>query len=210
LRRKGIKYNRDFRRNYFPREDAESLEFKKRWYNLRTKKTSERTTAKFYQYGWRKFWRHLAANLKFRHFGDLWFLQIIPQYFFTNDGTEPCDPDMVGPYTTRIKAEESNQNVLNHVLFWGKAITDLKGTYPKSSIWLDPRKPEGKPILVIDRIPTTGIMEFAIPYDLATFDEPEKPHVQTSLFALFDQFDDDDEPAGEDEYLSREDDEDQL
>ena len=104
LRRKGIKYNRDFRRNYFPREDEKSLVFKKAWYNLRTKTNAERTTAKYYEYGWRKFWRHIAANFKFRRIGDSWFLQVIPQYLFTYDGTAPCDPDMVGPYTTKIKA----------------------------------------------------------------------------------------------------------
>jgi hypothetical protein len=209
LRQNNIRYNRDLRRNYFPREDDESLEFKKEWYNIRTKRTSERTTAKYYEYGWRKFWRHLAANFKFRRIGDSWFLQIIPQYLFTYDGKEPCDTEIVGPYTTRIKADESNQNVLNHVLFWGKAITGLRGESKKSMIWLEhPEKSRGEPIMVIDRIPMTGVTEFAIPYDPATFDEPERPNIQTSLFAVFDQLDEDGERIEGGEGLSDESNED--
>lgn len=194
LWKQGIRYNRDFRRNFFPREDEESLEFKKEWYNLRTKMTAERTTTKYYEYGWRKFWRHLAANFKFRLIGDAWYLQITPQYLFTNDGKEPCNSDMVGPYTTRIKSDETNQNVLNHVLFWSKAISGLKNKDLISNIYFGDSK---RPIMIIDRIPTTGITEFAIPYDPATYDEPERLPVQTSLLSFFNQFADDDEVTEE-------------
>jgi len=65
-----------------------------------------------------------------------------------------------------------------------------------------------EPIMIIDRIPATGVTEFAIPYDPATLDEPERLYFQTSLFAFLDQFEEDREMIEEDEGLSEEEDED--
>lgn len=80
----------------------------------------------YYEYGALKFWRHLAAEFAFVAIGSKWFLQITPKYLFTDDGKKPWHPDLVGPYTTSLKAKEHNIQVLNHVLFWAHILSDSK------------------------------------------------------------------------------------
>jgi hypothetical protein len=172
----GIHYTKQHRRNYFPRQNDTDLEFKTDWISVRTgKKAPERTLAKYYEYGAFKFWRHLAANLSFVQLGDELYLQIIPKYFFTNDGEEPCDSDLVGPYTTRVKASERNNRVLNHVLFWSYSLSQGREAIKM--------RLHGKAIMIIDRVPLIGISPFAIPSDPATFEEDKSE--QTSLFDMF-------------------------
>lgn len=190
LKNQGISYNSEFRRNYFPREDDQSKEFKKAWYNVRTqRKVKPRVVCKYYEYGVDQFWRHLAASMKFQKFGNTWFLQIIPMYFFTQDGLIPYDSKSVGPYTTRKKAQETNYHVLNHVLFWANALAGLGKESSTIKIWLNSqRSSRTQPIMTLDAIPTFGIADFAIPYDPATYqEEEEQSAIQGSLFSFLNQ-----------------------
>ncbi len=172
--RLGLKYNRDFHRYYFPKQNETDLEFKQAWYNVRTNRWApERIVAKFYEYGGDKFWRHIASELSFKMIGSSWFLQVIPKYFFTFDGENPWNPEKVGPYTTRIKAVEKNPHVLNHVLFWSHVLSQGK---PEINIELD-----FKTVIIIEKLPLSGIADFAIPYDPAIYEEPE-PIDQLDLF----------------------------
>lgn len=207
LRRRGIHYNFDFKRNYFPKEDNVYKEFKKSWFNLRTqRKAPSRSVCKYYEYGADRFWRHLAANIRFQRMGNSWFLQIIPMYFFTEDGVLPFDSEKVGSFTTRKKAKETNQHVMNHVLFWANTLTGLESQASTIKIWLDTdRSSRTQPIMVIEAIPAFGIADFAIPFDPATYQEEELIE-QTSLFSFMNQqlvieddLDDDDEDLLEEE-----------
>jgi hypothetical protein len=201
LESQGLVYNRDFRRDYFPREDDESLEFTKQWFNVRTEKMSSRPrlVCKYYEYGKDKFWRHTAANFRFRRFSEFWYLQIVPRYFFTADGITPWESEMVGPYTTRKKARENNRHVLNDVLFWSNVIAGLGNASTKAELWLDKRRQgKSKPDVIIELLPTFGIADFAIPYDPAVYEEEEEA-VETSLFAFLNQQDSFEEERGEEE-----------
>jgi hypothetical protein len=183
----GIHYNKEQRRSYFPRQNDHDLEFKSNWFSIRTnRKAPERILAKRYTYGAFEFWRHLAANLTFVDIGNELFLQIIPKYFFTTDGKEPWDPELVGPYTTRQKANEHNIQVLNHVLFWSYTLSKRR-----ESISL---RLGDKDIMIIDRKPLIGIAPFAIPGDPATFEE-RTPTKQINMFGDLDE-----EEEGDDEY----------
>jgi len=188
LRRQGIKYNRRFRRNYFPREDGGSLEFKRDWYNVRTKRSAQRTVVKFYEYGYDRFWRHKAAELTFRMIGAAWFLQVDPKYYFTKDGHFPYDPSRVGALTTKIKARETNLHVLNDVLFWSSVLFGAQVTSADATrIKLDRRT-----VMIIDRLPASGIATFSIPFDPAVYEEPNS-NVQLSLLDLLEQKSEDDD-----------------
>lgn len=46
--------------------------------------------------------------------------------------------------------------------------------------------------MIVDKMPVSGIANFAIPYDPATYEEPEITD-QTSLLEFFDQFKDDED-----------------
>lgn len=163
LRRCGLVYNRDFRRNYFPRQNDTERVFREDWYNVRTGRSAPaRIVAKYYEYGLTRFWRHLAVNLSFRRMGNSWFLQIVPKYFFTEDGESPCPADLVGPYTTGIKAVERNPHVLNHVLFWTD-ILSLRQPVIKLTLYY-------KTIMEIQKEPSSGIAGFAIPNDPALYE----------------------------------------
>lgn len=166
LRRCGLSYNRDTRKNYFPRENDSSAVFKRDWYNVRTSKPAPaRIVVRHYTYGHDDFWRHLAISWRFRQLGASWYLQVIPKYFFSSDGVSPYDSDRVGPLTTKIKARERNMAVLNHVLFWADVLSQHK---PSIEVMLDNRK-----LLEIEKSPTSGVADFAIPGDPAIYDEDE-------------------------------------
>jgi hypothetical protein len=192
LRRSGIRYQKEFRRYYFvinPNEMKE--EYKKRWFNIITGRTSSRTVAKYYEYGYDKFWRHLAADLSFKKIGKSWFLQIIPRYFFTIDGIIPFDSNKVGSYTTRKKAQETNQHVRNHVLFWSDALAGLNSQAIVARIKLDALS-DDEPVIAIERRPAFAIAEFSIPYDPASYDETE--YIKNlSFFDLLGQPDEDED-----------------
>lgn len=166
IRNCGIKYNKEFNRNYFPRQDDTRREFKKNWFNIRTgRHAPARIIVKHYTYGQDRFWRHLASQFSFRHIGSSLYLHIIPKYFFTIDGYEIFDREKIGSYTTKLKAVERNSHILNHVLFWSDV---LSMGNPTIEIKLDTR-----PIMTIEKLPVSGMANFAIPLDPATFDEEE-------------------------------------
>jgi hypothetical protein len=173
LGRCGVRYNRAFGRNYFPRENTTDTAFKRAWTSVRTGVADERTVVKYYEYGKDKFWRHLASEMSFERFGSTWFLRIKPKYFFTEDGEKPCDRELVGPYTTSLKADEHNNQVLNHVLFWADVLAQKRAII---EVQLDRMT-----IMQIDKMPLTGVARFAIPDDPATYEEKESS-LQRSLF----------------------------
>lgn len=191
LRRCKIRYNRKFGRNYFPRENETALEFKTKWYNLRTKRQPDRLIVKFYKYGFNTFWRHTASDLSFKMIGDEWFLQVIPKYFFTTDGVVPWDSEKVGSYTTQIKADENNYHFLNHIFFWADVLSRANPPSSKKDeiiFTLDLHK-----VLVIQKYPVSGIAKFAIPFDPATFEDDIEQHVQIDMFKLVNPTEDDDD-----------------
>jgi len=185
LRQCGIEYNPEARRNYFPRQDDTRREFKQEWFSVRTGRNAPaRIIVKHYRYGPDEFWRHLASQLIFRQFGPSLYLQVVPKYFFTSDGKTAYDRDKTGPYTTKQKANERNSHVLNHVLFWSDILSMRK---PTIEIQLS-----GRPIMTIEKLPFSGMANFAIPLDPATFDE-EDDAGQANFFNTLSAEDDDDE-----------------
>jgi hypothetical protein len=191
LRHCKIRYNRAFGRNYFPRENEVDLEFKTEWYNIRTKRRPDRLTAKFYKYGFSTFWRHTASDLSFKMIGDEWFLQVIPKYFFTVDGVMPWNSEKVGSYTTQIKADENNYHFLNHVLFWADILSRANPHSAKKDeivFSLDLHT-----VLVIQKLPVSGIAKFAIPFDPATFEDDVEQPVQVDMFSLLNPIEDNDD-----------------
>lgn len=181
----GLKYNHDAGRDYFPRQDDTRQEFKRDWFNIRTGRNAPpRIIAKYYVYGPDKFWRHLAAHFSFRYIGTSLYLQIIPKYFFTDDGETPYDRDKTGPYTTSLKASERNTHVLNHVLFWADVLSQRS---PSIEIKLNAR-----PVMIIEKLPSSGMANFAIPLDPATFEEEDNAG-QANFFSMLSSGIDDEE-----------------
>lgn len=196
LRKSRIRYEKKFGRFYFViNPDEIRTEYKERWFNIVTGRTSSRTVAKYYEYGYDKFWRHLAANLSFKKIGQSWFLQIIPKYFFTTDGIIPFNTSKVGSYTTRKKAQETNQHVRNHVLFWSDVLAGLNSQAVVARIKLDPLS-EDEPVLTIERRPAFTVAEFAIPYDPVSYDETE----DIKNLSFFDLLGQPDEDENQDDY----------
>lgn len=180
LWRCGLRYNKDFKRNYFPRLNETSKEFKKQWISPRSKRKDIRTVAKYYEYGTKNvfsFWRHLAAEFSFQQFGENWFFEVKPKYLFTIDGRQPCDSDLVGPYTTSQKAKDRNIQVLNHVLFFGQFLAQKRNQIEM--------KVFDEVVLTIEPTPITSVANFALPLDPAVL-EDDGPEHQLSLFGWVD------------------------
>jgi len=159
-----LRYTKEFKRFFFPKYDESDEPVKVQWTSQRTKFKDTRTVAEYYEYGYDRFWRHLAADLNFRLIGSNWFLQINPKYYFTVDGEKAWDSEKVGPYTTRKKSAERNPHVLNHVLFWADYLSQKES---RIQIKLD-----GVAILVIEKMPLIGFTNFAITDDPAIYKEP--------------------------------------
>jgi len=172
-----LRYAKEFKRFYFPKNDKSNEPIKVQWTSPRTKSKDTRTVAEYYEYGYDRFWRHLAASLNFRVIGSNWFLQINPKYFFTIDGETAWDPEKVGPYTTRKKSVERNPHVLNHVLFWATYLSQKEN---RIQIKLD-----GEVILVIEKMPFIGFTDFAITDDPAIYKEPPEVSQMDFLSQFF-------------------------
>jgi hypothetical protein len=196
LWRCGLRYNRDYKRNYFPKEEDSDDPIKRDWHNIRTARAARpRTVTKYYKYGLDHFWRHLALNVQFKKIGLSWFLQINPKYFFTCDGTQPYDNERVGSLTTKIKAREFNNHVLNHILFWADMLSQHQ---PVIHLKLFSRK-----IMVIEKEPMSGVANFAIPNDPAVYEADDTPQIDFSAMLLSSEDEDEDqndEEDDEDEY----------
>ncbi len=190
----GLRYNRDFQRNYFPRQNLDDLVFRQDWFNVRTgREAPARIIAKYYTYGIDKFWRHLAVKLAFEVYGATWYLQVVPKYFFTYDGHVAYDRDKTGPYTTKLKARERNVHVLNHVLFWADVLSLQR---PSIEFKLDDTT-----VLVIEKTPVSGTADFAITYDPVIYEDADESSGQLEMFDLQgDDSDDNELEDADDEY----------
>lgn len=171
-----LRYAKEFKRFYFPKNEKSADPVKVQWTSQRTKSKDTRTVAEYYEYGYDRFWRHLAANLSFRVIGSNWFFEISPKYFFTTDGETAWDSEKVGPYTTRKKAVEHNPHVFNHVLFWAEYLSQKTGNIQM--------RLDGKVVLVIEKMPFVGLAKFAITDDPAIFEEPPEGN-QMDFFSQF-------------------------
>ena len=63
-----------------------------------------------------KYCRHLAADLRFRRYGDSWFLEIDPTYHYTRDGT--IDSLFTSDLVKGMKQRERNPAVRDLVRTW--------------------------------------------------------------------------------------------
>ena len=190
LRKCGLIYSREFKRNYFPAPEGETA-LVKTWTNTRTGRTQPRTVTKYYRYGKQRFWRHIAVQVEFRNIGDYWFLQIEPKSFYTHDGfRDVFDSDKVGALTTTIRAKEWNPQVLLHVLFWSDIFSQQE---PSIRVKL-----HNRPAMEIEKKPLSSIANFAIPSDTKVVEEADVDLTAVSLALAF-SFDEEDTDEDEDE-----------
>jgi hypothetical protein len=175
LSRSSLIYSPESRRHFFAKPDGGALVAQRDWFNLRTQKPARRprSVAKYYKYGRDEFWRHHAVSLSIDQVGSSWYLKVIPRYHFTVDGETPWDPEKVGPYTTRIKSDEHNQQVLNHVFFW---IDVLRRDKTSIDLVID-----GRRIVSIDPTPLSVVAEFSITHDPV----PSPPRIESPQGSLF-------------------------
>ena len=85
------------------------------------------------------YYRHTAFGAHFKRYDGQWFLEIVPTYFFTSDGTT------IHPFYESklkgIKAQEKNNAVRSHVLMWADLLADDDVTLFQSStydLWTSP------------------------------------------------------------------------
>ena len=124
---RGLRYDRDHRRHYFPPEsDGGERTYSYQPLNQRrsTKKVAYRPVTKATGEG-KRFWYHLAVGLRFERLGsDVWALSIRPERHVTLDGEVPLAPDKIGPKVTKLKAKMRNHQYLSEVQFWRDVLTD--------------------------------------------------------------------------------------
>ncbi|MGH2376117.1 MAG: hypothetical protein ACRDJ4_14505 [Actinomycetota bacterium] len=78
-----------------------------------------------------KFVRHLALDRRFRRYGDVWYLEIVPTYFFSLDGY--WESKFAAKQLSGIKRIERHPDVRRHVETWSwilRGEVDLGGMAP--------------------------------------------------------------------------------
>lgn len=78
-----------------------------------------------------KYVRHLALDRRFRRYGETWYLEIVPTYFFSRDGY--WESGFAAKQLSGIKRIERHRDVRRHVETWSwilRGEVDLGGMAP--------------------------------------------------------------------------------
>lgn len=112
--KKGIWYNRDYRRYYFSKskESSERLIEKT---SIKTGKKSQKKIVTFHQYGKDQFYRHNAFEVDYIFENESLFMLINPKYLFTTDGKTTLIPAKITKYTNYLTSREWNNQVLDQL-----------------------------------------------------------------------------------------------
>lgn len=117
MRKRGLYYQRDFRRFYFfLRKDQ--TEYKVPYRTRRAEKVTEKKVVEFYEYGKDTFFRHLAVAVKPLFIEDRVYLIISPKYYFTSDRTAPLEPEKTTKFTNYLNRKTFNDGVVDQLHFW--------------------------------------------------------------------------------------------
>lgn len=76
-----------------------------------------------------RFWRHVAAALPIMCLASRFYMQVLPRWLFTRDGTEQTllKGPTVGPLAMRWTGKERNLHILYHVRFWAYVLGRGRG-----------------------------------------------------------------------------------
>lgn len=125
LRGKHVRYSREHRCYHF----TATRNLSDRYYSYLS--ISKKTKRKVFSgYSKRKdsdlpaFYRHSAFAGKFLKFGDKWYLEISPTYYFTRDGFE--DYKFAEDTIKKIKMLELNMAILGQVVMWSKLLQPIQ------------------------------------------------------------------------------------
>lgn len=137
LYRKGIRYNKEFRRFHFSKRNEAPIEvketenkklevFEKVQYRGKSNRTDTRSVvSKYTYYGQSYFYRHLGFQVFYKWFENDLCLILEPKYYFSEDGVNPLDnPTRITRLTNQIKITERNQHYLNHVFFFQSYLSE--------------------------------------------------------------------------------------
>jgi len=113
------------------------------------------------------YWEHQALSFRFKRFGDVWGLQLLPTYVFTYNGYRARLPgERSGPMATRRLSREYNIHVDNHLVFWTTMFSDkspnicledsfgnrivLRSSPAACTLWELEHRPEGEESPLLD------------------------------------------------------------
>lgn len=117
MRKRGLHYQRDFRRYYFfLRKDQ--MEFKVPYRTRRAEKVTEKKVVEYYEYGKDNFFRHLAVAVKPLFIEDKVYLIVTPKYYFTSDRMAPLEPEKTTKFTNYLNRKTFNDGVVDQLHFW--------------------------------------------------------------------------------------------
>lgn len=135
--RKGIRFNKEFKRFHFAKRNEEPLEikesgnkkvevFEKKQYRGKSNRNDTRSVvSKYTYYEDSFFFRHLGFQIYYKWFDSHLHLVLEPKYYFSEDGVNPLDnPKRITRLTNQIKITERNQHYLNHVFFFQNYFAD--------------------------------------------------------------------------------------
>lgn len=108
------------------------------------------------------FWVHHAAKMRFRRFGQQFYLCIEPIYLFTTDGTTPIDGKAAGKLAMAWGGKQQNDMALRNLIFWAKAIS--KSTISSADSFI--QIPAGESPIKVKILATMTKMAVGIEFDV--------------------------------------------
>lgn len=109
----GLRYSKPAKRHFFPSRKDESVA--KRSWRIGGRWRS-RTVAELDPVTHR--WSHFAASLQFMRLGNQFYLEIEPDWLFTEDGIVPISGREVTSLASRKMSREYNAQFRKHIEFW--------------------------------------------------------------------------------------------
>jgi hypothetical protein len=171
---RGLRYDKDHKRNYFeplraedgaptPREERyrplnQSSSTRQVAWNPMTKLTGKP----------KRYWVHLAIGLRFiRAAPNSWALSLRPEHRFTTDGFTPLSPKGIGKKATSRKSRMYNADLLTELVFWRSYLTE-----DQPRLILDVG---GQSLIVDGQFMTAAIQWPGVPNDITPFANVEVP-----------------------------------
>jgi hypothetical protein len=124
--KKGIWYNRDYKRFYFskPKEENERWIDKK---SIKTGKVAPKKVVTFHQYGSDQFFRHIAFEIDYVFNLEMIYMILNPKYLFTSDGKKTLKPAKITTYTNYLTSKEWNNHVQDQLYQVLNYLTNSEG-----------------------------------------------------------------------------------
>ena len=165
---RGLRYDREHRRYFFPPEtDANgkpadrTVSYRPMNQAVSQRKVAWNPVRKSTGQG-KSYWTHLAVGLRFHRVSPgQWVFSLRPEHRFTRDGETPLAPKGIGKKSTSLKSRMYNSGLLTEVHFWRDYLAESK---PKIILDLSGQSLVVDAMLMQSEVRWPGVADDVVPF----------------------------------------------